>query len=87
MDPERPVQNIDMNLCRAMESLFEGSDVLDLGASVGFYGKCLMHIREPIYNNSRGADDRFNQSVTYLVMFPIEGRESLCPIKSNLDQN
>jgi hypothetical protein len=50
---------MDGNLCIALEELFKDKDVLDLGSGLGHYGRCLLHMKEPMFPESPGADKMF----------------------------
>lgn len=52
---------IDISLCRGLEEIFKGKDVLDLGAGIGHYGRCLLHIKGPMFPESPDVDRSFSR--------------------------
>jgi hypothetical protein len=52
---------LDVGLCKSLEKIFEGKDVLDLGAGFGQYGRCWLRIKEPILKQRPEADEIFNK--------------------------
>ena len=61
LNPKEPHKGhfVDVHLCEALEELFKGKDVLDLGAGIGLYGRCLLHIMAPMLKESPAADQMF----------------------------
>jgi hypothetical protein len=49
----------DAKLCRGLDVLFKGKDVLDLGAGIGYYGRCFLRKTEPLYPDMPYVDEHF----------------------------
>jgi hypothetical protein len=47
-----------------LEKLFSGKDVIDLGAGIGYYGRCLLHNKEPMFPHAPEADHFFDKYFT-----------------------
>jgi hypothetical protein len=64
LDPEEPEEGhlFDPKLCHALETIFEGQTVLDLGAGLGWYGRCFLRIKEPMFPDAPAADEKFFKS-------------------------
>ena len=75
LDTDSPVLNhaFDIRLCIALEELFKGKDVVDLGAGLGYYGRCLLHLKEPLFMHSPDAEELFYKlakvPVIYILTF------------------
>jgi hypothetical protein len=51
--------HFDGQLCRTLELLLAGKRVVDLGAGIGQYGRCLIRMKEPMFPESPEADTFF----------------------------
>lgn len=61
LDPFKPHKNhhFDVFFCRTLELLLAGKSVLDLGAAIGQYGRCLMRIDKPMFPDTPEVDEFF----------------------------
>jgi hypothetical protein len=61
LDPLQPHTNhhFDVGFCKGLEKIFEGKEVVDLGAGLGYYGRCLLHNHDPMFPDSPAADKLF----------------------------
>ncbi len=53
--------NFDVKFCVALDALLKDKDVLDLGAGIGQYGRCLLRIRRPLYTDKYKNAEEFFQ--------------------------
>jgi hypothetical protein len=61
LDPLQPQTGhyFDVGFCKGLEKIFEGKDVLDLGAGLGYYGRCLLHDKQNMFPETPKADEFF----------------------------
>ncbi len=73
LDPKAPQMGhaMDGGLCRSLEQLFKDKDVLDLGSGLGNYGRCLLHLKYPLFPESPQADKLFFKLVSSAFVEPI----------------
>jgi protein-L-isoaspartate O-methyltransferase len=49
----------DVELCIGLDEMFKGKHVLEIGAGVGHYARCLLHLKKPLFPSNPELDEAF----------------------------